>query len=75
MADNVKIYNEENSDVEELLPIKQLASEKLSASHIRLLLRSGKIKGKKIGRDWFCTKEAIEKYLQLGVKPGPKQQE
>ena len=33
------------------------------------------VKGKKIGRDWFTTHKAIDEYLQLGIKPGPKARE
>jgi len=40
--------------------------------HLRLLLQYGKIKGKKIGRDWITTKEEIDKYLILTRKPGRK---
>jgi hypothetical protein len=72
MAKTFKINDEEPPDVEELLPIRELVSDQLSASHLRLLLRTGKIKGKKIGRDWFTTAKAINEYLQLGIKPGPK---
>ena len=68
----LRIYDEDSADYEELVPIKELASEELSISHLRLLLRTGKIKGKKIGRDWFTTQQAIDDYLRLGVKPGPK---
>lgn len=45
---------------------------KLSRRHIRLLLETGKITGKKIGRDWVTTKEEIDKYLATNPKPGPK---
>lgn len=68
----LRIYDEDSADYEELVPIKELASEELSVSHLRLLLRTDKIKGKKIGRDWFTTQQAIDDYLRLGVKPGPK---
>jgi excisionase family DNA binding protein len=40
--------------------------------HIRLLLKRGKIKGKKIGRDWVTTKAEIDKYLIQDRKPGRK---
>jgi excisionase family DNA binding protein len=40
--------------------------------HIRLLLNRGKIKGKKIGRDWVTTKAEIDKYLSQDRKPGRK---
>jgi DNA (cytosine-5)-methyltransferase 1 len=35
----------------------------LSASHLRLLARSGRIKAQKIGRDWFTTEAAVLAYL------------
>lgn len=74
MDKKLKIYDEERSGIEELIPIKELASEQLSLSHLRLLLRTSKIKGKKIGRDWFTTTQAVHEYLQLDIKPGPKRQ-
>ncbi len=43
-----------------------------SNDHISLLLRQGKIIGKKIGRDWFTTAAEVEKYLKYNPKPGPK---
>ena len=44
----------------------------LSIRHLRLLLEQGKIKGKKIGRDWITTKDEVKKYLSTNPKPGPK---
>ncbi|MGC9395645.1 MAG: helix-turn-helix domain-containing protein [Anaerolineae bacterium] len=44
----------------------------LSASHLRLLVRRGEIWGIKLGRNWFTTKQAVEKYQAIGHKPGPK---
>lgn len=44
----------------------------LSKRHLRLLLEQGKIKGKKIGRDWITTNEEVESYLRTKPKPGPK---
>lgn len=35
----------------------------LSASHLRLLARSGRIQAQKIGRDWFTTEAAVAAYL------------
>jgi excisionase family DNA binding protein len=48
------------------------AQSNLSSRHMRFLLEQGKIYGKKIGRDWITTKEAVDEYLNLGLKPGPK---
>ena len=44
----------------------------LSASHLRLLVRNGEMKGKKIGRNWVTTKQAVDEYLAQGRKRGPK---
>ena len=44
----------------------------LSASHIRLLVRSGEIQGRKIGRNWVTTCQAVDDYLSQGQRPGPK---
>jgi len=46
----------------------------LSQGHIRHLLRIGEMKGRKLGRDWFTTKQAVREYLTRGEKPGPKPQ-
>ena len=44
----------------------------LSSSHIRYLLRNGKVQGKKLGRDWLTTRSFIQEYLASNPKPGPK---
>jgi hypothetical protein len=38
-----------------------------------LLIRRGEIWGKKIGRDWFTTTQAVREYLTRDRRPGPKQ--
>lgn len=43
-----------------------------STRHIRLLLKHGKINGKRIGRDWITTKVEIDKYMKQERKPGRK---
>jgi excisionase family DNA binding protein len=43
--------------------------------HIRYLLANGLVKGRKFGRDWFTTKEAIDKYLATNPRPGPPPKE
>jgi excisionase family DNA binding protein len=35
----------------------------LSASHLRLLARNGRISAEKLGRDWFTTEAAVLAYL------------
>ena len=44
----------------------------LSRSHLRLLVRDKHIWGKKIGRDWVTTEEAVQAYLDTDRRPGPK---
>lgn len=42
-----------------------------SKRHIRHLLENELVEGKKFGRDWFTTKEALDKYLATNPRPGP----
>jgi len=44
----------------------------LSQPHLSLLIRQKKLWGKKIGRNWVTTEQAIRDYLALNRKPGPK---
>jgi hypothetical protein len=43
-----------------------------NTGHLRQLLRMGKLEGRKFGRDWFTTIEALEKYKATNPRPGPK---
>ena len=47
----------------------------LSHSHLRKLVREGKIWGKQIGHYWATTEEAVAKYLAQHRRPGPKPKE
>lgn len=59
--------------VDQLLQLKEAALlAKLSESHVRTLISSGRVEGIKLGTTWFTTKAAIDTYLVLGNKPGPK---
>ena len=40
--------------------------------HLRYLLGKGLVEGRKFGRDWFTTREALQKYLATNPRPGPK---
>ena len=44
----------------------------LSHGHLALLIRNGKLKGWKIGRNWVTTRDAVNEYLAQDRKPGPK---
>lgn len=72
MAENRSSNTEQEAPLGDLVPIKVAAGEKISASHLRLLLRTGQVEGIKIGRDWFTTHEAVDEYLAQDRKPGPK---
>lgn len=39
--------------------------------HIRHLLDKKLVEGKKFGRDWFTTKEALDEYQATNPRPGP----
>ena len=47
----------------------------LSHSHLRKLVREGKIWGRQIGRYWVTTEEAVREYLAQDRRPGPKPRE
>jgi len=58
---------------ENLIPLNKAAKlSGLSTSHLRLLVRQNDIWGRKIGRDWFTTEQAVREYLARDHKPGPK---
>jgi hypothetical protein len=44
----------------------------LTASQLRLLVSKGEMWGRKLGRNWFTTAQAVRDYLSLGRKPAPK---
>lgn len=46
----------------------------LSHSHLRLLVRGGEIWGRRIGRNWVTTEQAVKEYLARDRRPGPKPQ-
>ena len=44
----------------------------LSSNHIRLLVRTGRVWGIKVGRNWLTTQAAVERYVATTRRPGPK---
>jgi hypothetical protein len=44
----------------------------LTQPHLALLIRQRKLWGKKIGRNWVTTEQAVNEYLKLERKPGPR---
>ncbi len=44
----------------------------LSQAQITYLLRHGTMKGKKVGREWITTTNAVQLYRSSNPRPGPK---
>jgi hypothetical protein len=44
----------------------------LTQQHLGHLIRRGELWGKRIGRNWITTRQAINQYQALKHKPGPK---
>jgi len=67
--------NSENPDptLTELISLADASAlSGLSHGHLALLIRRGDLWGRKIGRDWVTTKQAVLDYLASNPKPGPK---
>ncbi|MCB0032667.1 MAG: helix-turn-helix domain-containing protein [Anaerolineales bacterium] len=72
MADH-NAGNAYQPDLDELISLSKAAElSGLSAGHLRLLVRTGEMWGRKLGRNWFTTEQAVQEYLARGIKPGPK---
>jgi hypothetical protein len=68
-----KPMSDEQPSLDELISLKEAADlSGLSPNHLRLLVGKGEIWGKKIGRNWVTTKEAVIKYKARDIRPGPK---
>ena len=52
-------------DQEELISLSEAAAiSGLSLKHLGLLARQGKLRARKIGRNWVTTREAVAEYLR-----------
>lgn len=54
---------------DEWLPLRELAAADMSAEYLALLIRKGRIEGRKRGGRWYSTSVAIERY-RAGVAAG-----
>lgn len=58
--------------VSEWISVKRAAEYTgYTGAHIRYLLAKGLVEGRKFGRDWFTTEEALDRYLATNPRPGP----
>ncbi len=59
--------------LEELITLGKAAElSGLSPPHLRRLVSTGEIWGKKLGRNWFTTAQAVREYLARDRRPGPR---
>ncbi len=59
--------------LDELISLETAAElSGLSSGHLRLLVRRGELWGKKIGRNWVTTEQAVRAYQARNLRPGPK---
>ena len=56
-------------DQEQLISLSEAAAiSRLSLKHLGLLARQGKLRARKIGRNWVTTPEAVADYLRDSFK-------
>lgn len=68
-----KNINKDKFHLEDLISLREAADYSgLSSSHLRLLVRRGDVEGKKIGRNWVTTRQAVDQYLASAPQRGPK---
>jgi hypothetical protein len=75
MKNNTKDLGSDKPGLDDLITLNEAA--KLSGftiRHMRHLAVTGEIWAKKLGRNWFTTPQAVQDYLSLNKKPGPKPQ-
>ena len=67
------VDNADKTAAEQLISLAEAVEIcELSAEHLRTLVRSGKVWGMKIGRNWVTTEAAVKAYLTTDRRPGPK---
>ena len=67
------LSGDDQPGLDELISLSEAAEiSGLTQPHLALLVRRGKLWGKKIGRNWVTTEKAILVYLARDRKPGPK---
>jgi hypothetical protein len=58
---------------EQLIPLSEASLKSgYSLDHLRRLIQKGKMYGRRIGRNYVTTDNAIEEYKAQSPRPGPK---
>ena len=66
-------YNSEHPKLDDLISLQEASKiSGLSHDHLRRLAGQGKLWAKKIGRNWVTTEQAVQDYLSLDRRSGPK---
>ena len=59
--------------LDELISLAEAAElSGLTPTQWRYLVSNGEVWGKKLGRNWFTTAQAVEEYMARDRRPGPK---
>lgn len=59
--------------LEDLIPLSLAATlSGFSQGHVAHLIRTGELWGKKMGRNWVTTRQAVSDYLARDRRTGPK---
>ncbi len=59
--------------LDELISLAEAAElSGLTPTQWRYLVTHGEVWGKKLGRNWFTTAQAVEEYMARDRRPGPK---
>ena len=70
---NTKNYNSSDPNLDDLIALREAAQiGGLSADHLRRLVERGELWGRKIGRNWVTTRQAIMDYVAEDHQPGRK---
>jgi excisionase family DNA binding protein len=73
MSGSEKENSEDQPRLDELIPLKKAAKlSGLSTSYLRRLVSQGEIWGKKLGRNWVTTEQALREFLARERRPGRK---
>jgi hypothetical protein len=73
MKQSGNIYNDSKILFEDLISLQEAAAIcNLSPDHLRRLAERGDLWGKKIGRNWVTTKQAVSEYTSVPHRPGRK---
>ena len=68
-----KNWEDYQPPINELISLLEASKNSgLSSGHINFLIRTNKLWGIKLGRNWFTTQNAMQIYLNSARKPGPK---